>query len=92
METIGARVKAARDHCGLRGIEVTRALGWKRPATIFDIEASKGGVSTKHLAALATLLNVSIDWLVTGRAEYAPTWARERDEAATATPSEPEAA
>lgn len=74
METIGARIKLAREHHGLRGIEVTRKLGWKRQATIFDLEASSGGISTKHLASLAELLDVSIDWLVTDKPEHAPAW------------------
>jgi transcriptional regulator with XRE-family HTH domain len=92
METIGARIKLAREHHGLRGIEVTRKLGWKRQATIFDLEASSGGISTKHLASLAELLGVSIDWLVTGKPEHAPAWLSATDPPAEPTDTKPEAA
>lgn len=94
MDTIGSRIKRARKHHGLRPIEATRRLGWKRPATIFDIEASTGGVSAKHLTALAELLDVSIDWLVTGNPEHAPAWlsAAPTDPPAEATDTKPEAA
>lgn len=88
MLTLGTRVQAARNHLGLSRSELTEKLGWKRAATIHEIEGDRaGGIRAERAADLARALLVDLDWLVTGKPEHAPEWAKSAEAAV-----EPEAA
>lgn len=69
MESFGKRIARLRENVGLSQSDLARAVGVK-PQSIQAIESGKAKGS-KHVVAIAKKLNVSPDYLQTGRgAEY----------------------
>ncbi|MCA8264829.1 MULTISPECIES: XRE family transcriptional regulator [Burkholderia cepacia complex] len=67
MKTIGSRVRQLRIDAELSQESLARAVGVSQ-GLIAQIESGKNQ-GTKHIAALARVLNVSVDWLETGTGE-----------------------
>lgn len=62
-ESIGARLRSARDDLGWSQSRLASELGITQPA-IADWERGEKEPSARNLARLATALSVSTDWLL----------------------------
>lgn len=65
---IAERLRAAREQAGLSQGQVAVKLGMQRP-TISEIEAGRRKVTAEEAGAFAELYDVSVSWLINGRAE-----------------------
>lgn len=61
-DTIGTRLRRAREEKGLNQVDVGEAVGISR-SYLSDIEAGKKDGSIKTISALAQYYNVSLDYL-----------------------------
>ncbi len=67
MRTFGQRLTAARRRADLSQAELARRIG-VNPSSINRIESGESkGAKPEHLAALARVLDVSMEWLATGQ-------------------------
>ena len=66
MRDIGKRIREARDRLGISGPELARRVDVS-PSAVTQWETGVTRVTTQHLGKVARALNVSADWLLTGR-------------------------
>lgn len=71
METINDRIRIAREKKGLNQSELAVAIG-VTPQTVQQWEALKTSPRQKKIDALANVLAVTSDWLLTGRDSPTP--------------------
>lgn len=67
-DSIGIRLRAAREKAGLSQGQVAKLLGIHRP-TISEIEAGRRKVSAEELGYFAKTYGVSISWLANSESE-----------------------
>jgi transcriptional regulator with XRE-family HTH domain len=67
-ETLGERVRIARQRSGLSQDAVAKRLGLQRPA-VSEIEAGRRKVKSAELALLADIFHVSMEWLASGKGD-----------------------
>src|SRR5690554_6008836 len=65
METLGSRIRQARDAARLKQHQVAARFGIKRP-TVAQWEAGTARPASDKIAPLAEMLGVSVDWLLNG--------------------------
>lgn len=65
-ETIGKRLRDARELAGLSQGQAAKLLDMHRP-TISEIEAGRRKVSADELSRFASLYRIDIQWIVTGK-------------------------
>ncbi|MET4806632.1 helix-turn-helix domain-containing protein [Limibacillus sp. MBR-115] len=70
-ETLGSRIKQSRERMEISVTLLARKLGVK-PDTVRAWEADKGDVRANKLMVLAGILNVSVNWLLSGGSDGAP--------------------
>jgi transcriptional regulator with XRE-family HTH domain len=61
-ETIGLRLRTARENAGLSQAQVAQKLNMHRP-TVSEIEAGRRRVAAEELQQFATAYRVSVGWL-----------------------------
>jgi transcriptional regulator with XRE-family HTH domain len=66
MNTIGDRIRKARQARGLSGEELALAVGYKQQSAIGNLENRSGGTGGKKLPDIARVLRVPISWLLEG--------------------------
>lgn len=71
MSTINDRIRVARERKGLNQSELAMALA-VTPQTVQQWEAGKTSPRNKKIDALAKILDVTSDWLLTGREVLQP--------------------
>ena len=64
MDTVGKRVRHAREQKGMNQAALARAIGIAVP-TLHLMEKRPGG--TQHLPAIAQVLGVNVQWLASGK-------------------------
>jgi transcriptional regulator with XRE-family HTH domain len=64
MDTVGKRVRHAREQKGMNQADLARAIGIAVP-TLHLMEKRPGG--TQHLPAIAQVLGVNVQWLASGK-------------------------
>ena len=72
MSTIAQRIRLARKECGLSQELLAERMRISRGAC-GHWERGKALPSTEHLAKLASILNVRLDWLMTGQGDMQST-------------------
>lgn len=70
-DTLGSRLKQSRDRMEISVGFLARKLG-VRPDTVGAWERDEGDVRANKLMVLAGILNVSVNWLLSGGSEGAP--------------------
>lgn len=69
METIGERIGSACKDSGLSQKQLAEKLGWDQ-ARLSRVISGSRKVSAGEIAEIATILDVSLDWLITGSDPY----------------------
>lgn len=78
MKTIGDRIGSACKKSGLSQKELAEKLDWDQ-ARLSRVISGNRKVSAGEIAEIATILDVSLDWLVTGSDPY---WVSKKEVAA----------
>ena len=68
-DTIGARIKLAREALNLSQADLAKALGFQSATAISLIENGERGVSTKVLKELSSILHHGTQYFLTGKSE-----------------------
>lgn len=71
MDTLGQRIKAARKARGITQVQIKNACGISS-GNLSEIENDKVSPTSNALLALKRILNVSVDWLLTGEGSMFP--------------------
>jgi transcriptional regulator with XRE-family HTH domain len=79
---IGARVREAREARGMPQAELGRQLKFPHPSSVYRYETGLRGFTKPQLLVISRVLQVSIDWLLTG--EPSPYGAPNQDAASHA--------
>lgn len=67
LRPIGERLREAREQAGMSRVELARVLGLAEGNPMYKYETGLRPLSVLHVIAAAEALNVSCDWLLTGR-------------------------
>ncbi|MDQ0505980.1 XRE family transcriptional regulator [Xanthobacter agilis] len=78
METLGSRIRYARDACGLTQDDIAAHFGIKR-VSVTQWEGGTTKPAVSRLSKLADLLHTSAEWLLDGRGD-APAWTASADQ------------
>jgi Zn-dependent peptidase ImmA (M78 family)/transcriptional regulator with XRE-family HTH domain len=70
-ESIGARIRLAREQSGIRQEDVAARLGIPRPS-VSELEAGRRDVSSLELVALGQLFSKPVQWFVAGDERFEP--------------------
>ena len=62
--TLGVRVRRAREAAGLSQADLAKKLGYKTPSTIARIESGENDLTQSKLAAFAAALDVPVGYLL----------------------------
>jgi transcriptional regulator with XRE-family HTH domain len=65
-QSVGQRIKAAREKAGLTQSELATQLGYTSPTAISLIEADERSVKVETLQKIAELLHQDVNYLATG--------------------------
>ena len=74
VQTVGQRIKFAREKEGLSQSQLAKALGYNSPTAISLIEAGERNVKVEILAQIARILHQDVDFLMTGNKSSIPTF------------------
>ena len=66
-QTIGQRIKAAREKASLTQSELARLLGYTSPTAVSLIEADERSVKADTLGKIAEILHQDMNYLATGK-------------------------
>ena len=66
MKTIGERIRQARMALGLSAEELAHKSGYKTQSGISNLENKATGSGGNKIAKIASVINVSVDWLLNG--------------------------
>jgi len=72
-DTIGARIRAARESMGLTQSELARAVGAPDPRTVWRWETDKAVPAVDVIAKIADALLVGVEKLIAAPKEETPT-------------------
>lgn len=78
MKNIGERIGSACKDSGLSQKQLAEKLGWDQ-ARLSRVISGSRKVSAGEIAEIATILDVSLDWLITGSDPY---WVSKKEVAA----------
>ena len=65
MSSVNERLRLARENAGLSQGQVAKKLSMSRP-TITEMEAGRRKVTAEEVGSLASIYDVSVEWLVNG--------------------------
>ena len=79
MSTLSKRLKELRENRGWTKVETSKRLGMKASSTYSNWEYGNREPDIEQIKAIASLFDVSVDYLIGGNDASIPSWADEQD-------------
>lgn len=79
MSTLSKRLKELRENRGWTKVETSKRLGMKASSTYSNWEYGNREPDIEQIKAIASLFDVSVDYLIGGNDTSIPSWADEQD-------------